>query len=98
MPDIEAAEELARWRGNMEARMGGFESTITDIRIDLRELRKTTGENNIMLLSLVKKNGNGSPQSSAITFKWVIEKLLLPLMLGVNAILLALFLEHLAGS
>lgn len=92
-------EELARWRGNVEARMHAFEGTVTELKTDLREIRASTTHNGELLAQLVKKNGHGvtPPEPSgkeAVTFKWLMEKIALPLLLAINGVILAILAGH----
>jgi hypothetical protein len=95
-PETALREEFSRWRGGIEARMTAFDINMSEIHLDLRELRKTSADNNSMLLSLLGKQRdvNGGTQNVPVTFKWILEKLAIPLLLAVNAVILGLVLTH----
>ena len=101
------ADSLARWQGKVEGRMDAFETSVRDLKVDLREIRSSTQANNQMLVSLVngkKFNGHSdtvhavSPARGVVTFQWLMEKFALPVLLAVNALILGLLMNHLIGG
>lgn len=97
--------EWAAWRGAVEARMQHYETMAAEVRSDVREIKEVSTINRTLLTRLVA-NGNGGngkhvakakeeEAGTTITFKWVVEKVVLPLLLAVNAVLLGALISHL---
>ncbi len=72
---------LARWIGGMEMWQKSVDSKL-DKALELLESNHSS-----------EKKKMNSPQP--VTFKWLTEKALMPLLLGINTILLGLIIAHL---
>jgi hypothetical protein len=93
----QVANGWERWRGATDERLKNIESRQESMAIDLTEVKTTSHANNVLLQQLV---GNSAPEekSSSVSFRWLAEKVGIPLLLGLNTIILGLVLAHVLGG
>jgi hypothetical protein len=93
-----------RWRGATDERLKAIEASAVQLTKDVRTVQVTSAANHSMLEELVRacrerEAAAAVPERVAtdgqhVTFKWIIEKVGLPLLLAVNAVILALLVNH----
>ena len=87
-----------RWRGATDERLKNIETGQDALSNEVKEVKKTSQDNNVLLRQLVTVREATPESERTLTFKWVLEKIGIPLMLGINTIILGLLLAHLFGG
>lgn len=84
-----------RWRGATDQRLQNIEKSQDAMARDVADVKHCSTENNTLLQQLVKAGGEAEEKAENRTIRWLAEKVGIPVLLGINTIILGLILAHL---